>query len=256
MLAAMTTFVLLRGWAREARHWGDFTRQLAEAIPGARVATPDLPGAGARNADESPKHIRGYVDALRTALGDDGIAPPYHLVGVSMGGMVAIEWARRYPAEIAAAALINTSALRFSWPHERLRPSIWGTVMHISRLRDDAVARERAVLGMVSNLHASDEALARTWAGYADERPISLHNAMRQLGAAATFHAPRKPPPVRWLVLCSTADRMVNPCCSHRLARAWNVALREHPTAGHELTVDDGPWVARQIAEAFAASGG
>jgi hypothetical protein len=31
------------------------------------------------------------------------------------------------------------------------------------------------------------------------------------------------------------------------LAGAWGAALRVHPTAGHDLPLDDGGWVAEQI---------
>ena len=64
----MTRWVLLRGLSREARHWGPLPDLLAQALPGARVLTPDLPGNGRRWRERSPNRIDAMVDALRTEL--------------------------------------------------------------------------------------------------------------------------------------------------------------------------------------------
>ena len=34
-----------------------------------------------------------------------------------------------------------------------------------------------------------------------------------------------------------------------RLAAQWATAFAEHPTAGHDLPLDDGAWVARQVGD-------
>jgi len=44
-------------------------------------------------------------------------------------------------------------------------------------------------------------------------------------------------------------DRLVDARCSERLAQAWQVELHTHPDAGHDLPLDDGEWVARQVAQ-------
>lgn len=244
----MKAWVLLRGWTREARHWGSFPDLVSAAFPGVDVLTPDLPGCGVRNAERSPASIDGMVAAVRAAVGGPG---PWGLAGISMGGMIAIEWARRFPSEIAAGCLVNTSAYPFAMPWERLRPRNYGTIAHLFAGSHTPLERERVVLGMTSNAHGHDEAVAAEWARYARERPVSSANAGRQLTAAARFVAPGTAPPVPWLVLCSAQDRLVDPACSRRLAHAWRVPLQEHPTAGHELMLDDAPWVAARMAEAF-----
>jgi hypothetical protein len=35
----------------------------------------------------------------------------------------------------------------------------------------------------------------------------------------------------------------------NRLARYWQAAFAEHPSAGHDLPLDDGAWVAGQVAQ-------
>jgi hypothetical protein len=34
---------------------------------------------------------------------------------------------------------------------------------------------------------------------------------------------------------------------AQRLARCWHAPLRLHPTAGHDLPLDAGPWMAQQV---------
>lgn len=247
----MTAWVLLRGWTREAAHWGAFPAQLAEAIPGIQVLTPDLPGTGVLFREHSPWRIAGYVSRLREVLLEGGHGPPYDLVGISMGGMVAIEWAHRHPEEIGKAAVVNTSAPPFAAPFQRLRPSSYSALAEISRASDPET-REARILCITSRKHCGDAALARDWAAIARARPVSAANSARQFAAAMQFHAPRAPPPVSWLVVCSAGDDLVDTACSRQLATAWNVPFVEHPWGGHELMVDDGPWVAQQVAAAFA----
>ena len=42
-------------------------------------------------------------------------------------------------------------------------------------------------------------------------------------------------------------DQLVDPACSAQLAAAWKADLEVHPEAGHDLPLDDGPWVVNQV---------
>ena len=68
-----------------------------------------------------------------------------------------------------------------------------------------------------------------------------------QLVAAARYRAPLARPAPPLLILASEHDALVDHSCSRQLARHWTTAFAEHPTAGHDLPLDDGPWVARQV---------
>jgi len=48
---------------------------------------------------------------------------------------------------------------------------------------------------------------------------------------------------------------MVHPRCSQRLARAWGAQFALHPSAGHDLPLDDGDWVAREVKSWLARAG-
>ncbi len=45
------------------------------------------------------------------------------------------------------------------------------------------------------------------------------------------------------LVLFSEKDRMVSSACSKAIISKWKTDWAAHPTAGHELTLDDADWV-------------
>ncbi len=241
----MTTWILLRGLAREARHWGLFPTTLREAIPGADILTPDLPGNGSRYRDPSPTRVADLVEACRDQLREQGQTPPYHLLALSLGGMVAVDWALRYPEECDAAVLINTSLRPWNPIHERLRPGAWPTLLRL--LTAGVPSRERAILALTSARAPELAGVLPAWQAYARECPVSRRNALRQLLAAARFSALEKPA-IPLLLLAGAGDRMVNPRCSQRLARAWNTDFVQHLSAGHDLPLDDGAWVAQKVA--------
>lgn len=242
----MSTWILLRGLTRERRHWGDFPETLQRECSGAPVCCIDLPGNGSLNAQASPSQVPAMAEHCRAQLGELGLTPPYFLLAMSLGAMVAIDWANRHPAELAGCVLINTSLRPFSPFYHRLRPGNYPALLPILLGRSDTSCREKAILRLTSSQPERSEKQAE-WAAYARQNPVSPGNAWRQLLAAARYRAPLRRPTPPLLVLGSARDRLVNPACSRQLAQRWGTAYAEHPTAGHDLPLDDGPWVAEQI---------
>jgi pimeloyl-ACP methyl ester carboxylesterase len=171
-------------------------------------------------------------------------APPYHLLGLSLGGMVCLDWASRYPGEVAACVVLNTSLRPFSAFYERIRPSNYAALLRVLFERDVG-ARETAIFRLTSS-GVLKPGIVSAWTRYAQEQPMSRGNALRQLVAAARYRAPAAPR-VPVLVLASAGDRLVDPGCSGSLARRWNAPIVVHPSAGHDLPLDDGPWVAAEV---------
>ena len=48
---------------------------------------------------------------------------------MSLGAMVAVDWAARHPEELAGCVLINTSLRPFSPWYQRLRPANYGALL-------------------------------------------------------------------------------------------------------------------------------
>ena len=245
----MTCWLLLRGLTREARHWGKLPERLVSGLEGVRVLALDLPGNGARWRERSPTSIGPMVEESRATLELTGQGPPYVLVGMSLGAMVAMAWASAHADEVIGVVLINSSSRALSPWHRRLRWHQLPLLLRILATRDRRV-RERHVLHMTSRHPPQPDAtLIESWTAWSREFPVSGANALRQLLAAARFRGPRTPLHVPVLVLAATKDALVDPTCSLALAREWGAELRVHPTAGHDLPLDDGGWVAEQIAD-------
>jgi pimeloyl-ACP methyl ester carboxylesterase len=241
----VSTWVFLRGWAREARHWGDFPAQFRAAMPDAQIVEIDPPGGGRFHAQRSLLTVESMVEHARAWLRGQGIAAPYHLLGLSLGGIMSLDWAARHPGEVAACVVLNTSLRPFSAFYERIRPRNYATLLRVLLERDPG-ARETAIFRLTSSGELRTD-IVSAWTRCATEQPMSRGNALRQLAAAARYRAPSAPPSVPVLVLASEGDRLVDPGCSRSLAKAWQLPIALHPTAGHDLALDDGPWVAAQV---------
>lgn len=242
----MTTWVLLRGLTRESGHWGLFPQTLGRCLPGARVVALDLPGNGRLHCEPSPTRIDAMTLACRRQLQALGIDPPWHLLAMSLGAMVAVDWAVRLPQEVASCVLINTSLRPFSPWYRRLRPARYPMLAALAMGHPSSRHREEAILRMTSRHLVTTRPVVDEWTALRDERPVSRTNALRQLVAAARYRAPLQAPAVPLLVLASRCDALVDPRCSRYLAKAWGADFAEHPSAGHDLPLDDGPWVVEQ----------
>lgn len=89
--------VLLHGWGMSGGAWSGVVAELRQHF---RIHCFDLPGHGA-SARLDSMSLDGVVDAISIA------APASVAVcGWSLGGLLALAWARRYPAQVRALVLI------------------------------------------------------------------------------------------------------------------------------------------------------
>jgi len=252
-------WVFLRGLVREAAHWDDFPAEFARAVPGARVWRVDLPGNGQHWRQPSPLSLAAMMEAARgealglmAAAGQGG--QPFYLLSISLGGMVAVEWARRHPSELAGAVLINTSLRGLSPLTRRLCWRRWPLLARIVAAGGDVAMRERLILELTSALPAPTTDFIERRAAIHQNHPVGLGNVFRQLWAAARYRPSREKPPIPLLLLNSLGDRMVDPACTQAIARAWALEPETHPWAGHDLPLDDPAWVAAAVGAWLAAA--
>ena len=247
-MSGQPTWVLLRGLMRDRRHWGDFPGHLAQALPDADIVPVDLPGNGSLYARQSPDTVAGMAASVRAQLRQLGHLPPYRVVAMSLGAMVTVAWADAHPDELAGAVLINTSLRPYSRFYQRLRPAALPLLMRLALGQPGPEAVEAGILRLTTRNPAAAAVLSQ-WIVWRQSHPVSRGNALRQLRAAIRYRAPASPPRVPILLLNGAADGLVSPRCSERLAQAWQLPLRVHATAGHDLPLDDGAWVAAQVAD-------
>ncbi len=243
---ARVTWVFLRGLVRQHRHWEDFPARFQAAFPDINPVLLDLPGNGDLCHEESCCSVAAMVESLREQLDNLTVHGPVRLLALSLGAMVGIEWMQRYPQEIERAVLINTSLRGLSRFSDRLRRENYADILK-ALLFQSRLERERLVLELTSNLYPRRRELAEKWAAYAEQWPTTRMNALRQLFAAGSYRAPEARPHEHVLLLQSLGDHLVNPVCSTRIAERWRWPLVSHPTAGHDLALDDGDWIIGQV---------
>ncbi len=108
--------VILHGWGL---HGGVFDALAKRLAPRFRVHRPDLPGHGRSAGAAAEGGLDGWAQAVHDAL-VPRLAGPALWVGWSLGGMVALQVAARFPAQTRALAMVAASP-RFTtapgWPH-------------------------------------------------------------------------------------------------------------------------------------------
>ncbi len=241
-------WLILRGLVREQRHWGSFPQYfeayLKKQDPDAVVYTMDFPGFGSESSRASPLSISKMTDDFRARWQTLAPGEAWNVLSMSLGGMVALNWTHRFPDDFKKLVLVNSSVRGVSPFHKRLKPQNYSQILRIM-FNSDFVSREKLVLRMTTNLSEEQVAtMAKLHAGFA--LPIRKKDALAQLFAAATFSAPDKLD-LPTLVLGSKGDRLVDASCSEAIAKRLGAKAIFHPSANHDLPLDEPEWVSQQV---------
>jgi pimeloyl-ACP methyl ester carboxylesterase len=248
-------WLLLRGLARERRHWHEFPRLLAERDECHQVELVDLPGAGAefeRVPSPSVAWMARDVARRLPPVVTNARAGTVHVVGLSLGGMVVLELCRLLPERFARAVIINASS-RLTPPLARLAPRAALGLLRAASMVDPRL-RERRVLELTSTLPAAERArYAIMLADLTRDAPVARSTLLSQLLAAARFYPPAPTTlGAKLLFVCSREDALVSPRCSRDLAAFYASGCEEHASAGHDLPLDDPAWLCERVVR-FAA---
>lgn len=227
-----------------SKQWLDFVPQLQNHFPNAKIYTPDISGNGLKNSLKTP------TDPLQNILSLKEQLPPLQkkriFIGFSLGGMLSVEWAKRFPDEVLGLVLMNSSFSESPF-FKRYKPKAFFKSI-VASFTKDPILRERKFLHLTSNLRHSDfESISKSFYQIEKENPTQAINFVRQLILARKLSLKNKPDHAHILLLNSIKDQVVHTKCSHRISKKWNITLNLHPTAGHDLTLDDPMWVAQHI---------
>jgi pimeloyl-[acyl-carrier protein] methyl ester esterase len=245
-----STWILLRGLAREKGHWGSFVEQFAASFPDDEVLAIDLPGFGEHREDRSPMQMSGIFDQVRgEAIARVRKQGKFKLLTVSLGAMVAMEWLKQKSEELSACVLINSSSRALSPVYQRLRWQVWPQFVRLLAMQN-VRDRERAIIELLMNNPEAREQAFPQWTKIANEHPVSYVNFLNQLLAAANFKGLdqlESGAGVPTLILSGLGDRFVDPSCSTRLHERFHWPIHRHPWAGHDLPWDDPQWVIEKV---------
>jgi 3-oxoadipate enol-lactonase len=107
--------VLLHGIGGNKRNWRDAMPALADCF---QVVAWDARGWGESDDYEGPLSFDDLTDDLLRVLDHFG-ASQAHIVGLSMGGRIAMHFAERYGSRIASLVLCDTTRGFDDWSHEQ-----------------------------------------------------------------------------------------------------------------------------------------
>lgn len=149
---AAYTVVFENGSRQTMDRWGKVITALG---PEATVFAYNRPGYGQSEAVSTRRDGLTIVEDLRGLLKQEGLHPPYLLVGHSLGGLYAQLFARAHPGEVAGIVLVDSA-----YPGVIKRPEEfpWWTRLGMK------VFLSKSVRDEIDEIHATgEEALALPW---------------------------------------------------------------------------------------------
>jgi pimeloyl-ACP methyl ester carboxylesterase len=237
-------WIFLRGLARSSCHWHEFPTVFKKYFPEAEIEFLDIRGNGDQaympsftTAIENVRDLRSRSLLLKKG--------PVNLLSISLGSMIAIEWASQFPQDVQNLIVMNTSDNRTSHFWERLNLSNFSNYLQAIKAPDYSTEKELAILNFTAQNLKNKKEVAEV---FAKMTMTSKENTLRQLVAAMRFRLPAKPQ-VPVLLIGSHGDQMVSPACTKNIEKSWNIEAVWHPSAGHEITLEEPEWVAQQLRE-------
>ncbi len=121
------TLILIHGVAGSGAIWGDVATDLEKNFDVVRL---DLLGYGFSPKPRIRYTMAAHITAIRKTLHEANIKPPYHLVGLSMGALVCLEWAATHPVEVQSVSAIGLPYYRSAGEaREKLRETFWANLV-------------------------------------------------------------------------------------------------------------------------------
>lgn len=238
--------VLLRGLGRSSGFWLEFSEKLSEH---ATVVCIDLLGTGLSRSDTGRGTIRAFADDVAATLEALGFKE-FYLVGISLGGMVALELSSYFSAIRKVAVLASSSR---GMGEGRIRPRALGSLLWSLRKGVPDNAELAPYLVSDSTLQSRPE-LPEIWNELWRREGFSSLPVIRQLLAAALFDARPSLEKIQQpiLFMVSKADGLVpwkNTLRLSEKARDGHLVVLEN--FGHDFPTEDPELVIRHLLSFF-----
>ncbi len=228
--------VLIQGLGFDRSGWQPVRRGLRRRF---RLVLVDNRGSGCSDLPGAPFRVADMAADVIAVLDDAGIRRA-HVMGMSLGGMVAQELAVGYPDRVDGLVLVSTSP---GWPFAFPMPAASVALLAASRVMSPAeAARRHAENALSPGGAARDPGLVRRLVSLQRARPAPPRAWMAQAAAGASYAGQGRQGRIRarTLVLHGTADTVVDPRNGRLLARRIPGArLVTFPGLGHLLCWQD-----------------
>jgi alpha-beta hydrolase superfamily lysophospholipase len=218
---------------------------MREKFPEDTIELIDLPGNGERNQDSSPASVSEFVADLRARSELVKKGERFHILSISLGGMITVEWMRQFPHEVIRSYVMCTSSAGFSPARDRyMLPNYLPTAKVL--VAKDEVAREEIVLAMTVNSQERRAAEFMALSAYSQKHPLKTSNLVKQIFAASQYRFPKQAPG-DVVLIGSHGDKLVSPRCTLSIGKAWGLPVQMHPWSGHDVALDDPQWLLERL---------
>lgn len=234
-------WIFLRGLTRGNIHWAEFPSVFKKINPDAEMEFLEIPGNGQCFNESSPVSISDLVRTLRSKSRFVQENKTFNICGISLGGMAAMKWSETYPKEIESITVINTSLSQYSSFDKRLLPENYELLIRTLFLTN-TYEQEENVMKITSNKFDENRKYLEVFAEFSKNHEITKMNFLRQLILAKTIQIDTIPL-VPFKIINCTHDRLVHYSCSVEIAAKLGGELITHPTAGHDLPLDEPEWL-------------
>jgi len=236
--------LLINGLGAGVELWGPFVRR----VEGREVIAFDLPGAGRSGHGKVPLRMRGLAAVIASMLDELGY-DRVDLLGYSLGGIVAQEFAYRHPERVDRLILVATTPGLPSIPPNPLAAAMMLTP---ARYYDRRFA-EFAIPLIAGGRSARDSGVRRRGIDRRMIDPPSMTGYLHQLYALCGWSSHRwlrriKPPT---LVLHGNEDPLVPLANARYMAKAIPGARLEVVVGAGHLILIDQPDDAIRVIEDF-----
>lgn len=222
--------VLESGCGGGAADWQQVQRELAGE---ATVVAYDRAGSGQSERSTSDRRVSVMCGELREMLDAAALSPPFVLVGLSLGGLIVREFARRYRSEVCGLLLVEPA-------HEDLElvmPSDYWAHEHEALERAAAESRQSRP-GFAAELESLAHATAELRSHpdhHLGDLPLTVITAKKKWGDV--------PPGID----CDAVDRAWVSLHEKTAALSTRGRRVEAPASGHNVHRDDPQLLLREL---------
>jgi pimeloyl-ACP methyl ester carboxylesterase len=236
----------LRGLVRGNGHWGGFPEKLLQTDPRLEFELLEIPGNGTRFQETTPLQVSKVIQAIQEKSELLKKYQSVNLLGLSLGGMISMKWAELYPHQINKLIVVNSSLSQFSPFYRRLIPNAYRAIIKIIPTHEHHL-REKYIFDLISNNTKESMRYLTEASFFSKSHPVKLSNFFRQLYLAQQIQIYPEKIKAKPIILFSRNDHLVHYSCSLVIAKTFSWKHFEHPTAGHDLAIDDSPWLIEKL---------